>query len=297
VKPIKGQAIGDLAGKRLVASNEQGKWGVLDLKGKNVVPYSFDAMSGYQYNMALTGTKSSDPTLLSIGVIDTLGKSVVSFDNIYLPVKSIAEGKRIREGYVSVLVTGDYAKVLVPFEKSIDGKPLYYSLLDVRNKRLVNCRISSLNTEVREGRFNMSIDGIAYSWSVPLANELAASEAKFSFMSPSIYPFSGGVAAVHKEGKWAYVDKDGSLVSETNLPTTDYTGDQPMYSGGFVILVKKNGEGIYTDLKGVQRIAMEFEELHPFLLGAAVVKTKGKYGLIQKDGSWAIQPKYEDLRF
>ncbi len=297
VKPVKGSALGDLSGKRLVASNEQGKWGVLDLNGKQLVPYSFDALSAYQYHMAITGTKTSDASLLSVGVIDTLGKAVISFDNIYLPAKALAAGKKIREGYVSVLVTGEYASVLVASEMKIEGKELYYALLDVRNKRLVNQKIVSLDAEVREGRFNMAIDGIAYSWSVPLASELSISEAKFSFLSPVIYPFSGGIAAIQKEGKWAYVDKDGSLVSETNLPASEYTNNQPLYSGGFVILLKKNGEGIYTDLKGVQRIAMEFEELYPFTLGAAVVKTKGKYGLIQKDGSWALQPRYEELRF
>jgi WG containing repeat len=297
VQPIKGQALGEISNKRIVCSNEQGRWGAIDLKGKNVVPFSFDAMSAYQYNMAITGTKTSNTELLSIGVIDTLGKSVISFDNIYLPLKAIATGKKIREGYVSVLVTGDYSKVLAASDMKLDGKSLYYALLDVRSKRLVNLKIPSLSQDVREGRFNMSVDGIAYSWSVPLASELVASEAKFSFLTPAIFPFSGGIAAVQKDGKWAYVDKDGSVVSETNLPVVEYLNDQPLYSGGFVILTKKNGEGIYTDLKGAQRIAMEFEELHPFVLAAAVVKSKGKYGLIQKDGTWIIQPKYEDLRY
>jgi hypothetical protein len=247
--------------------------------------------------MAITGTKTSSADLMRINVIDTLGKSVITFDNIYLPAKSFGAGKKVREGYVSVLIDGDYSKVLMPSGTMLDGKDLYYAMLDIRNQRLVNLKIASLLEEAREGRFNMAIDGISYSWSLPLASEPVVSDAKFSFLSPAIYPFSSGIAAVQKDGKWAFVDKDGSLLSESNLPVTDYVNEQPLYSGGLMIFIKKNGEGIYTDLKGAQRIEMEFDELHPFQVGAAVVKTKGKYGLIQKDGTWAVQPVYENLRY
>ncbi|HMJ71675.1 MAG TPA: WG repeat-containing protein [Cyclobacteriaceae bacterium] len=297
IKPKPGTAIGDLAGKRLVCTNETGKWGALDLKGNTVVPFTADAMSAFQYGMAITGTKTSSADLMRISVVDTLGKPVITFDNIYLPLKSFGAGKKVREGYVSVLVDGDHSKVLMPSGNKLDGRDLYYALLDIRNQRLVNLKITSLLEEVREGRFNMAIDGISYSWSLPLDSEPVVSQAKFSFMSPAIYPFSSGIAAIQKDGKWAFVDKDGSLLSETNLPVTDYVNEQPMYSGGLMIFIKKSGEGIYTDVNGVQRIEMEFDELHPFQLGAAVVKTKGKYGLIQKDGTWAVQPVYENLRY
>lgn len=297
LKPKPGTAIGDITGKRVVCTNETGKWGALDLKGNTVVPFTNDAMSAFQYGMSITGVKSSNTGLLRINVVDTLGKPVITFDNIYLPMQAFASEKKIREGYVSVLVDGDYSKVLTPSGLKLDGKDLFYALLDVRNKRLVNLKINSLNEEVREGRFNMAVDGISYSWSIPLGSEPVINEAKFSFLSPAIFPFSGGIAAVQKDGRWAFVDKDGSLLSETNLPVADYLNEQPLYSGGLVIFTKKNGEGIYTDLNGTQRVAMEFEELQPFQLGAAVVKTKGKYGLIQKDGTWAVQPIYEAVRY
>lgn len=297
LKPIKGTPTGDLTNKRITYSNEQGKWGAIDLKGNTVVQFNNDIISAFQYGMAITGTKTSNADLVRINVVDTLGKPVITFDNIYLPTKSFAAGKKVREGYVTVLVDGDYAKVLAPSDMKLDGKNLYYALLDIRNKRLVNLKIKGLIDEVREGRFNMAIDGISYSWHVPLESEPVVNTAKFNFLSPSIYPFSGGIAAVHHDGKWAFVDKDGSLLSETNLPVTDYMNEQPLYAGGYVIFIKKTGEGIYTDLKGVQRVTLQFEELHPFNLGAAVVKYKGKYGLIQKDGTWALQPNYENIRY
>jgi hypothetical protein len=300
VPPRKGTALGEINSNRVVCSNELGKWGEIDTKGSTKVEFEKDIMSAFQTGWALAGSKTSTPGLYRVAVIDTLGKVVVNFDNTYLTEKSIIDGKRVREGYVSVLVdvaAGDLATALLPSTEKVDGKTLYYALLDVKNKRLVSLKIPSLEAEVREGRFNMSVEGIAYSWSQPLPAEPVVSEAKFSFLSPVIFPFSGGVAAVQKEGKWAFVDKDGSLLSESNLTAEEYSNEKPLYTGGFVMLWKKGGSGIYVDLNGHQRIPLEFEELHPFQSGAAVVKYKGKYGLIQKDGTWALPAEFEGIRF
>jgi hypothetical protein len=297
VPPRKGTVLGEINSNRVVCSNELGKWGAIDTKGSTVVEFEKDIMSAYQTGWALAGSKTSSAGLYRVAVIDTMGKVVVNFDNTYLTETTISAGKRVREGYVSVLVDGDFAASLVPSIEKIDGKPLYYALLDVKNKRLVSLKIPSLDAEVREGRFNMSVDGIAYSWSQPLPAEPVVSEARFSFLSPVIFPFSGGIAAVQKEGKWAFVDKDGSLLSESNLTADEYTNDKPLYTGGFILLWKKGGSGIYVDLNGHQRIPLEFEEMNPFQSGAAVVKHKGKYGLIQKDGTWALPAEFEGIRF
>jgi hypothetical protein len=295
--PRKGQVVSEIRNSRLVCSDDRGKWGALNMKGAVAVPFESDIMSGFQTGWAISGTKTTTPDVYRVAVIDTLGKVVVNFDNTYLTGKSISAGKKVREGYVTVLVDGDFAASLVPSSDKLDGRPLYYALLDVKNKRLVNMKIASLDTEVREGRINMVIDGIAYSWSHPIPADPVVSEAKFSYLTPAIYPFSGGIAAVQKDGKWAYIDKDGSMLSESNLSVDEYTNEKPLYAGGFVILWKKSGQGIYVDLKGNQRIPIEFEELNPFQGAAAVVKYKGKYGLIQKDGAWVLPAEYEGVRF
>jgi hypothetical protein len=295
--PRKGESLSEITSNRLVCSDEKGKWGAINSKGAIAVPFNNDIMSAYQGHLAIAGAKTSAPDLYRVAVLDTAGKMVVNFDNTYLPGKSIKAGKKVREGYVSVLVDGDFSSSLIASAEKLDGKTLYYALLDVKNKRLVSLKVSSLAAEVTEGRFNMVIDGIAYSWSQPLPAEPVPSEAKFSYLTPAIFPFSGGIAAVQKDGKWAYIDKDGSLISESNLTAADFSNEKPLYMGGFVIFWKKNGEGIYVDLKGNQRVPMEFEELQPFQSGAAVVKYKGKYGLVHKDGSWVLPAEYEGIRY
>jgi hypothetical protein len=170
-------------------------------------------------------------------------------------------------------------------------------LLDVRNKKLINVKLPSLQTEIREGRLNLTADGISYSWAVPLSSEPIVNEAKFSFLASSIYPFSSGIAAIIRDGRWAFIDKDGSLISETNLPVDSYKSTNPLYHGGFVIFQKTGGASIFVDLNGKQKIAIELEEAQPFTSGFSVCKQNGKYGLLQKDGNWAIPPTYDELRF
>lgn len=297
VGPRKGEVMGETGSSRLVCSDDLGKWGAIDMKGTVVIPFEKDLMSTFRSGLALVGTKTTNPELVRIAVVDTLGKMVVNFDNTYLPASLLREARKIREGHLTVLVDGPFEKTLNASPYKLDDKPLYYALLDSRAKRLVSLKLASLDEEVREGRFNTAIDGIAYSWSQPLAAEPVVSEAKFSYLSPVIFPFSGGIATVQKDGKWAFVDKDGSLLSESKLPVEDYQSEMPMYIGGFVIFRKKSGEGIYVDLRGNQKIPLEFEELTPFQSGAAVVKYKGKYGLIQKDGTWALPAEYDAIRW
>lgn len=293
-----GKPSGDFSFNRIICADEKGKWGAIDRKGKVQVPFVYDALSGFLGNWAITGMKTSDPLLMRVSVVDSLGRSPVTFDNIYLPSSAFTQGKRVRDGYITVLVDGDYGSSLNAYGSTqLEGRPLYIALFDIRNKRLVNMRVPSLLAEVREGRYNFSAEGISYSLPVPLSAEPAISESRFSFLAETIFPFSSAIAAINKNGNWAFLDKDGSLLSETNLPVADYVNEIPLYSGGYVTFRKKSGEWIYTDLTGAQRIALEFDEVTSFQYGGAVVKYKGKFGLVQKDGTWALQPVYDAIRY
>lgn len=295
--PLKGLIDPEVNSNRITGQNESGKWGVRDLKGKEKGNFTYDAISTFSSGFVIAGKKTSVANLVHVTILDTLGFEIISFDNIYLPEAALVDRKKVREGYLCVLVDGEFAEQLTPSEWKLEGRTLHFALLDVRNKKLINAKIPSLQTEVREGRLNLTIDGISYSWSVPLSSEPNISEAKFSFLASAIHPFSGGIAAIARENRWAFLDKDGSLISETNLPVASYTSDNPLYYGGFVIFQKNGGTYIFTDLNGKQKIALELEEAKPFFSGYSICKYNGKYGLLQKDGNWAIPPTYDELRY
>ncbi len=292
--PRKGPIQAEVNNNRIVLANDLGKWGAMDLKGKTHVPFEYDAMQSFQNGLAVAGLKTSQEDIHRVVIVDTLGNSIISFDNIYLPART---PRYVREGFITLLVDGQFSDQLIKSPYQLEGRTLYYSVLDVKNKRLVNAKVSSLNQEVREGRLNLVVDGIGYSWSVPLPQEMALTQAKFSFLTPAIFSFSGGIAAINKDGKWAFIDKDGSLLSETNLATDQFTNDQPMYFGGYVVFKKSNGLYIFTDLNGNQKIPLELESVTPFQYGLSLASKGGKYGLLLKDGSWAVPPTFEALRY
>ncbi len=292
--PRKGPIQPEVNNNRIVLANDLGKWGAMDLKGKTHVPFEYDAMQSFQNGLAVAGIKTSKAGLHRVVIVDTLGRSVIAFDNIYLPANAT---RYVREGYITLLVDGQFSDRLIKSPYELEGRTLYFAVLDVKNKRLVSAKVSSMTQEVREGRLNLALDGITYSWAVPLPVDMALAQAKFSFLAPAVFSFSGGIAAVHKNGKWAFIDKDGSLLSETNLSVDEYTNEQPMYFGGFVLFKKKNGLYIFTDLNGNQKIPLELETATPFQYGFSIASKGGKYGLLLKDGSWAVQPAFEALRY
>lgn len=295
--PRKQPIRGEVNSRRIVAQDDLGKWGAVDLRGKTTSAFQYDAMAAFQSGVAIAGKKTTNPDVYQALVVDTVGNEVISFDNLFLPSSAYDNNIKVREGFVSVLVSGSYESNLTKSQWQIDNQPLYYVVLDVRRKQLINARVNSFVPPVREGRLNLAMDGISYSWSLPVPVDLAANAARFSYFSPSIFGFSGGIAAVVKDGKWAYLDKDGSLLSETNLSTTDFFSEDPLYSSGFVVFRKTDGSFIYTDLNGKQKITNEFERAEPFSGSVAVVKVKGKWGVIQKDGTFVIPAQYEEIRY
>lgn len=51
----------------------------------------------------------------------------------------------------------------------------------------------------------------------------------------------------------------------------------------------------YTNPAGTLAIPLRFDEASPFSLGTAIVKERGKYGLLRQDGLWLLEPIYDTL--
>ena len=108
------------------------------------------------------------------------------------------------------------------------------------------------------------------------------------------HPFFNGVAAVQIDNKWAFVDREGWIINETKLATSEYKAFPPMYFNGLIGLFK-NGKAGYVDINGKEVIPFTLDEYHPFEYAVTPVKKGGLYGLLRKDGSWAVAPKFEKL--
>lgn len=102
--------------------------------------------------------------------------------------------------------------------------------------------------------------------------------------------FSGGVAAVKRDGKWGWIDKTGRLF----LPPL---AAPPNFHEGLSSF-EREGKWGYMDTKGTVVIQPEWEEAGEFSGGYAGVKRGGKWGGIDKTGRLVLPlGNYEGLFF
>lgn len=107
--------------------------------------------------------------------------------------------------------------------------------------------------------------------------------------------FYEGLASVNKDGKWGFIDKNGTAVVSLIY---DSVGD--FYEG--LAWVKKDGKYGFIDKNGTVVVPLIYDNVdlpdhynlrNPFLKGLACVKKDGKYGFIDKSGTMVVPLIYD----
>lgn len=122
-------------------------------------------------------------------------------------------------------------------------------------------------------------------------------------------PFVNGVAAVKENGSWHFITiSDNNLVALTDERFDDVKLDEYgcPFSYGYAY-VKKTGSGKWSlisltvdvekkKISGIRHIgSQEFDDVKPF--GAyGAVKSGEKWGFIDADGEWVLEPTFEDAK-
>lgn len=120
---------------------------------------------------------------------------------------------------------------------------------------------------------------------------------------PAIYneafPFEDGLASIKLDDKYGFINYLGVEVIE---PIYEYTD---MYFRGGLCLAKKDGKFGYIDIDGKVKIDFKFNFATEFLVSDiyggkerfyAIIKEETRYGIIDIDGNYIIEPIYEELR-
>lgn len=109
--------------------------------------------------------------------------------------------------------------------------------------------------------------------------------------------FSEGLASFEKNGKYGYVDTKGRIVIE---PQYDYAYD---FSEGLAMVAGEDLKCGYINKQGEIVIPFSFDSdpidgynYQGFSNGMAGVYIKGKYGFINKNGDYVIEPRFEYIR-
>lgn len=298
-----------------------GKWGVIDRSGKVIIPLSYEYMSVFANGYIVVGKYFTQkaykgmvcPTVLNEKneVIFQVGQvkeddelSSVEYECTQLFLPGYADKKT--NGYSAGWPIVREGKLVL--KESLEGGPAYanFKVIDLVTGKSrsfpqgiqpaddsFGIRAGTLAMKVpedkREELGDFAIEGFYDTTSIDgeyMVNPI--------FNWQKVHPFFNGVAAVENDGKWIFIDRDGEVISGTNLSTTEYSAAPPMYFNGLIAFWKNDKAG-YVDVTGKEIIPFTLEEYHPFEYDITPVKKNGLYGLIRKDGTWAVSPKFEYL--
>lgn len=110
------------------------------------------------------------------------------------------------------------------------------------------------------------------------------------FSYKEIRSLGSGLFGYKEEGKWGIADKDGTRLTAPFYLAVSKAGE------GLLPVKTKNGWRFLTPA-GHEAFPHDdtFSDVTPFSSGLAGVKVKGKWGLIDKTGTYVMRPAYEDL--
>lgn len=101
--------------------------------------------------------------------------------------------------------------------------------------------------------------------------------------------FREGYAAIKKDGRWGFADKNGICVIDYQFEDVK-NGFEEGYAAA-----KKDGKWGFIDTDGTCVIDYQFDDVKKgFSEGYAAVKQNNKWGYIDQNGQYIIEPTYED---
>lgn len=110
------------------------------------------------------------------------------------------------------------------------------------------------------------------------------------FSYKEIRSLGSGLFGYKEEGKWGIANKEGARLTAPLYLAVSKAGE------GLLPVKTKNGWSFLTPA-GHEAFPHDdtFSDVTPFSSGLAGVKVKGKWGLIDKTGTYVMRPAYEDL--
>ena len=265
-----------------------GGWGFIDPVGREVIPAVFRAASDF----------FGDSAMLSLGEHQT---GLISRRGQWLlpPVFDSAEPFR-----------GEVAHVVKNFEEP--------TMIDR------HCRKAAVSDQVAEQRINFTpADGgvplVEHSsvilsppsepaWQMQAQNGLVGFvDAPGNWQVPPRFEGAGGfsenLAPVQVEGRWGYIDRRGKLAITARFfeARTFSQGYAAVLEGETWRFIDTQGRFLKTNLpargKDSKTASLPegvFEDVRDFKEDRAAVKVAGKWGYLDRKGTWVVQPIYND---
>lgn len=244
---------------------KNGKWGYMDAKGNVIVKPQYD--NAYQFSDGLAAVRLKGKG----GYIDASGK-------IAIPIKY---------DYASSFENGN--AVVARYNNEMDEYTYYW----IKPNGKYFLKLNEPDYYIIS--YKPFCDGLA-------RVELDGDEPWFGYIdkkgSSVIHcayheaeNFSEGLAAVRKNDKYEFINTKGEIAIKQNYSWIGSfsEGLAPVRVGG------RDGKEGYIDKKGNMKIPLTYQQTRPFSDGLAAVKLNGKWGFIDKNNKFVIEPQYDNV--
>lgn len=274
----------------IIGYKENGLWGLINTKNSKVTEPLYREVSPFSVNLIMAARKVSRKNIISYGVINTKGRTVIPFNyQILIPHGEFIIGAYLKDDKVDYGVIDLRDNVVLPFE---------YSQI----RPLSKTKISVTNSEGKVALFD--IRGLKI----------------IDFGLDSISDFKENKAYIYQNGKKGIVDLEGNLIVHPNYKSIveeshgyrgirfpewqllngnnklvqKYEFDQmvPVHKGLFS--VKLGNKAALMDL-GESYLTPMVRKIDSVSRGLAIFSKNHKKGLVSLEGKVLIKPEYDSI--
>ncbi|KAK3582429.1 hypothetical protein CHS0354_023975 [Potamilus streckersoni] len=270
---------------------ENALWGFMDENGKQIIEPEF--LSVGDFKTKVTYARKRDELFV---IIDKKGNKVMkekfqyvsNFENGYAKVLSL-DGEWAYIDSLGQYLSSIYFELVGEISENIyAGQKLgNWGYLNNQGEMLTEFEFKDARP-FKQGRARVSANGTKYGY----INKKGKSVIGFLFDQAT--DFTEGFAQVMSEGKWYHIDTNGvKLYAEGYDYVENFVGElAPIWNGREV--EGKYGS-IYIGKQKVTSIPFEYDELKDFTEGICPARKGNKWGYINQNNEWVIQPTFEDV--
>ena len=268
------QKIDILDNQPLAKVNLNGKFGLLDLKGREVMAPILRSVSDFKENLAMANKDGQ------FGMINPKGSWVIEpkYSWVAGEFSENLMGVRNIDGFRYIDRNGKTA-----FQAAFDfGFPFSDGYAAVLKNRKIGF-IDHTGKEV-----------IPFVYDIPVVRRpvkdaeghSTGKESMSKDNSKEQFRFLNGIAKIHQEGLFGFIDKSGKTVIKLVYEELSEFNDG-------LSLAKKEGKWGMIDLSEKIVIPFKYEEIGPLCEGLARAKKEGKWGYINQKGQKIVDFEYD----
>ena len=298
------------------------KYGFIDKNKELVIDYLFDDASDFDQGKAIVEVNGS------LGLIDRSGKFII--DPIYEDIGPLSNGlfyasKEDKYGYFDKY---GYNRIPLKYSEAFSFSKGLAKVIHNGHTQLIDTD-GGVVLNVKNAEIRMFSDSL-YVYELRDSMNLISLNGDFVLdrFVDRIGPLSENRALIEEDGKYGYINRFGEEIIPIKFLTFPNISQFSSFKNGHVRIKKGDLFGLidslgqqifpalfdnigdfgeltpitkgrgwgYADKKVKLHISYQFDYAFPFENSRAIVLKDNRYGMINLDGSWSVEPNYSDIK-